>query len=91
MQEKLSNQNFYHDLEEVIESSMQQQKENTKALTTGNEDLGKTNLQGGENYNQITRRNNEILSNLIMSNAIDSGITTTLTNLMITSNEFNLI
>ena len=53
LEEKLSNQIFYRDMEKVFEPSIQQQKEITKAITTGNEDLGKALLQGVENYNQI--------------------------------------
>ena len=77
---KLSNQNFYHKMEKVFGLSMQQQKELPKAQATGNEDVGKAVIHGLEN--QITQRNNEILCNLIKSNAIDSSITTTLANLM---------
>ena len=44
--------------------------------------MRKTILQGVENFNQITHRNNEILYNLIQSNAIDGSITTTIANLI---------
>ena len=34
LEEKLSNQIFYHDMEKVFEPSIQQQKEITKSITT---------------------------------------------------------
>ena len=84
---KVSNQNYCHGMEKDFEPSIQQQNEITKALSTEKEDLGKTFHQGVENYNQRHRKNNETLSNLIKSIAIDSSITTTLANLLNSSNE----
>ena len=90
LEEKLSYQFFYRDMEKVFEPTVQQENENTKAVTTGNEDLGKIFLEGVETYNQITQRNNEKLSDLIKSNAIDSSISTTLVNLMNSSNKSHI-
>ena len=64
LKEKTSNQNFYYGMEKLFEPSSQQQKEINKAIITRNEVLGKTILHGVENYDEITQRNNEILSNL---------------------------
>ena len=78
-------------MENVFEPFMQQQTEINSALTTGNEDLIKTILQGKENYNQTTQRSNENLSHLIRSNAKDISINTILANLVSSNqNQFSL-
>ena len=87
LEEKFSSQKLNHDMEKLLEPSLQQQKEIIKAITTGNEYLGKAILQKVEKYNQTTQRNSEIISNLIKSNAIESSITTTLVLLMNSSNK----
>ena len=68
-------------------------KKINKTKSTEKESLKKAFLQGGESYNEITQRNNEILSNFIKSNPIDSSITTTLANLRNSSikSQFSLI
>ena len=42
-------------MEKVFEPSIQQQRETTKAITIGNQDLGKIILQEVESYNQKTQ------------------------------------
>ena len=63
MKENVSKQNFYHDMQEVIGPSNDQQKkaaeELTKIKTTGNGKLGKTILCGLEIFDGITQSNNE--------------------------------
>ena len=86
LEEKLSNQKIYPDMEKVFEPSNQQEKEITKGITSENEDLGKVFLRRVEKFNQRTQRNNEVLSNLFKSNAIDSSVTTNLASLMKSSN-----
>ena len=91
LEEKLCNQFSYPCIEEVFEPSFQQQNEITKTITRGNEDLGKAFFQGEENDKQKTPRIDEILSNLIKSNAVETSITTTLVNLMTSSSKGQFI
>ena len=54
----------------------------TKATAKGNENLGNAFPYIVENYDEITRRKDKIVAELVKSKAIDSSITSILSNLM---------
>ena len=68
-----------------FEPSINHQKEMVIATTTRNQNLEKTILKGVEDYDQITQNLTEFLSNLIISNPLDSSVTTNVANLINTS------
>ena len=82
MKEKLIEQSFYHDTENVYEQLTDQKKRTTeemaKAITTGNENLG-NKIFKVEDYDERPRRSNKVAV-LVESNPIDSIYTTIFAN-----------
>ena len=86
MKEKLRRRRFYHDLEKVLEPSIDQKKksaeETKKAMTSGSENLRNNIFKQKEVYDQRIRRNKVILTTFINSNLIHSSVVNTLANLL---------
>ena len=66
-------------LNDSTESTTKAIRESSKIL---NKNLQKSIQQGIENYDEITKKNNEILTNLVNSNQVDSSIVKTISNLL---------
>ena len=77
LKEKLSKQTSYHYVQDVFEPTIDQQKKSVeelkKSLTTRSEKLTDTILEGLENEDEITQRDNEILTKLTNSNAVSAS------------------
>ena len=61
----------------------------TKSKTSGKKAFGKTNLNGKENYEELTYKNKEFLANLVTSNVRDSSFCEILAGLRVSKKFFN--
>ena len=97
LKEKLGKQDFHYDLEEVFEPVTTKQVESnekqlqaienqTRAIEHNNntlrEALQNSIKEGIKQYNEITNRNNQLLTSLVTSNQVDSSIVKTVSNLL---------
>ena len=97
LKEKLGKQDFHYDLEEVFEPVTTKQVESnekqlqaienqTRAIEHNNntlrEALQNSIKEGTKQYNEITNRNNQLLTSLVTSNQVDSSIVKTVSNLL---------
>ena len=55
-----------------------------------NKNLQKSTKEGIQEYDEITNRNNQLLTNLVNSNQVDSSIIKTVSNLLNTKRQFSL-
>ena len=97
LKEKLGKQDFHYDLEEVFEPVTTKQVESnekqlqaienqTRAIEHNNntlrEALQNSIKEGIQEYDEITNRNNQLLTSLVTSNQVDSSIVKTVSNLL---------
>ena len=95
MKVKPNEQSCFHDTQEVFEPPIDQQKKSTEKLTkllkTGNGNLGNTILEGLENYDEIIRGKNKVLTKLTNSNVIGASIVNVPTDLMKSKLKFIIV
>ena len=108
LKEKLGEQDFHYDMEEVFEpvtAGQAEATENQKQLSEKqpqdlhdssqtktqairessnalNNNLQKSTKEGIQQYDEITNRNNQVLTNLVNSNTVDSSIVRTVSSLL---------
>ena len=93
LKEKLGQQDFHYDLEEVFEPVTTKQVESnekqlqaienqTRAIEHNNNTLQNSIKEGIKQYNEITDHNNQLLTSLVNSNQVDSSIVKTVSNLL---------
>ena len=69
---------------QAIENQTQAIRESSKAL---NKIIQKSIKEGIQEYDELTNRNNQLLTNLVNSNQVDSSIVKTVSNLLIDKNK----
>ena len=65
-------------------------QDQTRAMRESSNTMQKSIKEGIQEYDEITNRNNQLLTNLVNSNQVDSSIIKTISNLLNTQSQFSL-
>ena len=91
LSEKQIDYNYLHDSSLAIENQTRAIKEGIQeSSNTLHDNLQKPIQEGIQDYDEITNRNNQLLTSLVNSSQVDSGIVKTVSNLLNTESQLSL-